>query len=301
MVDILCEKKTMGLCGFYDELASLFAELEARHNSAMRAELLSLWTGSAVSRDTKMNGHVYAASSALSIFGNIQPEKLQSLINKDGGDTAGDGLWCRFLWFRPKSTTWQYNPNEAIITRELANIFSALDGVKSDTVLKLSDEAVTIGAAQWNEWELQKQDVGSGEAAFLGKLRGYSVRIAGLLHLLDIAYEHADDHSLILPLVDDTVPVVAMERALLLCRFCHKQWQQLQTEIGHGAVPAVVAKFITRAQGLPIVTSRDVVRWKILGRNTPSADAAAFLREVADRWGYGQVRTGQRGGVDWVP
>ena len=270
LVGLLCEEKTVGLCGFYDELAALFAELEAKHNAKMRAELLSLWTGDAIQDDTKTNGHVFAPLTALSIFGNIQPDKLQALINKDGGDAAGDGLWARFLWFRPKATIWQYNANEAIITSELSAVFEALNAVPYNTTLSLSEEAVATGAAQWNEWEFQKQDVSGSEAAFLGKLRGYSVRIAGILHLLDIAYAHADAPPLLLPLADDTVPVEAMERALLLCRFCHKQWQQLQTEIGHGAVPAEVARFITRAKALPVVRTRDVVRWKILGRKAAS-------------------------------
>ena len=303
VVDLLCQPKTIGLCGFYDELASLFAAMEARHNSAMRAELLELWNGNSLLNDTKTAGHKFAKETALSIFGNIQPEKLQALINNDGGDTAGDGLWPRFLWFRPKPTIWKFNENEAVVTEELSQLFSALDRVPSNAILRLSPEALSLAVPQWDEWSQSTVDVGGAENAFLGKLRGYSVRIAGILHLLDIASDGIDCSGLLLSLDGNTIPASAMQRALLLCNFCHKQWRQLQTEIGHGVVPAVVAKFMSRVESasLPSVTTRDVVRWRLLGRNTTSADAAEFLRDVAGKWGYGTTRTALRGGLNWFP
>lgn len=303
MVDLICEEKTQGLIGYYDELASLFAELEKTHNTAMRAELLLLWTGGPISRDTKTSGHAYASATAVSFYGNIQPDKLKSLINKDGAEnSAGDGLWCRFLWVRPKEIVWQYNDLVANIQQKLSDVFDALDKTPHNSILQLSPEAIAIGAQQWNLWEYEKQDCDAAQAAFIGKLRGYSVRIAGVLHLLDLATDQGDPfNSAMLQLGDGLIPAAAMQRAILLCQFCLGQWQQLQAELGHGDVPATVTKLLSKAQGLAAVTPRDVCRWHLLGRNTKTAEAVAFLHDVAQQWGCGSIRAGKRGGIHWCP
>jgi hypothetical protein len=302
MIDLICEEKTIGLVGHYDELALLFSELEKSHNTAMRAELLSLWTGGAVSRDTKTSGHLYTLHSAVSLFGNIQPDALRKLIAKDGDtSSAGDGLWCRFLWCRPKEMIWQFNEIVANIQEPLSEIIAALDRTPSSTLLKLSPEAVAIGAKQWNAWEYDKQDSDPAEAAFIGKLRGYSVRLAGVLHLLDLATTQSDPFLGALEMGDRAIPAEAMERALLLCRFCLGQWRQLQSELGHGSVPVTVAKLLSKATNMPAVTPRDIVRWHLLGRDAKTADAAAFLREVVETWGCGTLQQTQKGSVAWLP
>ena len=302
LLGIACQEKTMGLVIYHDELASLFAEMEKSHNTAMRAELLKLWTGGKISYDTKTSGHLHTPNTAISLFGNIQPDKLKSLISADGKiNSSGDGLWCRFLWCRPKEVQWEFNEIEADITSELGGIFRSLDLITAQTIA-LSEEAKRLVAPVWNGWEAERATLDPAEAAFMGKLRGYSVRVAGVLHLIDLAVEQVDTFGS-LDTGSRTIPAEAMARAIRLCNFCRVQWQQLQAELGHGAVPAEVANFLAKVDraGWESVTPREIIRGKILGRDAKTEDAARFLRQLAERWGAGSITTGRGGGLKWVP
>ena len=302
LVGIATHEKTMGLVIYHDELASLFADMEKSHNTSMRAELLKLWGGGKILNDTKTSGMQYAPESAVSLFGNIQPDKLNSLICADGKtNSSGDGLWCRFLWCRPKETQWTFNEIEADITYELGAVFRRLDSV-THQILKLSPEATRLAAPVWNGWEAERPNLDPAESAFMGKLRGYSTRVAGILHLLDLAVDQEATFGA-LDAGDGTIPIGAMERAIRLCTYCRLQWQQLQTELGHGSVPPAVAKFLAKVEsaGWESVSPRDIIKAKLLGRDTKTEEAAQFLRQLVDLWGTGTVTRGRRGSVQWFP
>jgi hypothetical protein len=302
LLNIACQPKTMGLAFYQDELASMFAEMAKAHNTTMRADLLEFWSGGKVSYDTNTKGHLYTPKTAISIFGNIQPDKLNSLIREEGnGTSGGDGLWSRFLWVRPKEIVWEDNDIESTITSELLDIYKKLDNI-TEQKLTLSVDAKAMARPVWNAWEAERPELDFAESAFVGKLRGYSIRVAGVLHLIDLAVAQASEKGM-LDTGDRMVPVAAMERSIRLCRYCRGQWQQLQTELGLTDIPAVVAKFIAKAKVADwvTVTPRDVIRSKIIGRNTTTAVAADFLKEVAERWGHGSVSSGRRGGIQWHP
>ena len=302
LLNIACQPKTMGLAFYQDELASMFAEMAKAHNTTMRADLLEFWSGGKVSYDTNTKGHLYTPKTAISIFGNIQPDKLNSLIRDEGGgSSSGDGLWSRFLWVRPKEIVWEDNDIESTITDELLDIYKRLDNI-TEQKLTLSVDAKAMARPVWNAWEAERPELDFAESAFVGKLRGYSIRVAGVLHLIDLAVAQASDKGM-LDTGDRMVPMEAMERSIRLCRYCREQWQQLQSELGLTDIPAVVAKFIAKAKvaGWVTIAPRDVIKSKIIGRNTTTAEASAFLTDVAERWGHGTVRPGRRGGIQWHP
>ena len=302
LLNIACQEKTMGLVIYHDELSSFFAEMDKAHNTTMRAEMLKLWSGGKISYDTKTSGHLHTSKTAVSLFGNIQPDKLSELISADGGSTSsGDGLWCRFLWCRPKEMIWEFNTIEVNIVNELLDIFKRLDSV-TEQKLRLSPDALAMAVPVWNQWERERPDLDPSETAFVGKLRGYSTRVAGVLHLLDLAVAQAGDGGA-LATGDRLIPMDAMERSIRLCRYCRGQWQQLQAEMGLSSLPRVVAKFIAKVEraGMEAVAPRDVIKWKIISRATTTAEAVEFLKDVAGRWKHGSIAPGRRGGIQWHP
>ena len=104
-----------GLIAFHDELADWFASLEKRQQND-RPKWLKLWTGQAIKHDTQTSLSAFAESTAMSIVGCIQPDNMSALHHAEGhcnNDTAGDGLWSRFLPVIPApshsaSTTWRW-------------------------------------------------------------------------------------------------------------------------------------------------------------------------------------------------
>ena len=265
-----------GLLDFHDELADWFASLEKKQQND-RPRWLKLWTGQALKHDTATGVTAFAENTAVSIVGFIQPDKLAALhaIEANGdADQSGDGLWSRFLPVVPQTIPFTFNDLEVEITNDLIELAKSLDNIPPDTTLQIALPAIhKVFKPAWETWAEQEADTSPSRGAFIGKLRGYSVRIAGLLHLLN--YGTVGD-------IDMTTAQTAVD----LCRFFLAQFDQLAPQIAStGDVDPITAKFLARVKDRKIrkVTVRDLQRWKLLGKTANSDDCRAFLQTLATR------------------
>ena len=291
IAEVIAQPQTVGLVSFQDELSGWFATLDRSIGSSARAGWLSLWTGSASIVDRKVAASSFARQTAVSLFGNVQPEKLLAMIEDGGNDptAAADGLWCRFLWCRPPELPWRYNDFECCISEEITALLRRLDKVPTGTVFQLNPEAKLTGEPSWNGWADQASESSPARAAFLGKLRGYSVRLAGILHALDCA-ELGNGWPL------EIGPDV-MNRALVIATFYLAQFDALTAEMGAGEVPADVAAFQRKVndKDLDEVPVRTLLAWKLWGRSSRTSEQGlAFLQQVATVHGFGEVVQGPR-------
>jgi hypothetical protein len=306
MVELMAQPNTPGLLSYFDELGMWFASLERTNSGHARGGWLSSWTGGASLVDRKTVPSSFAEKTAISLFGNIQPEKLKSLIADGGGDPtkAGDGLWCRFLWCRPSEAPWRYVEKAVDIQAEMVALLRALDSVGPDAfVLKLDCSAIALAQPTWDAWAIEAQDSDPARAAFLGKLRGYSVRLAGIFHLLHLA-ELVQGDGLPLSSVikrqgdggrHDLLGADSMARGLKAASFYLQQFDALQPEVGGGDVPADVAGFLRRVvdRDLREVAPRDVQQWKLLGKRATAQEALELLQRVVSL-GNGEMAQGTR-------
>lgn len=323
IAQILSEPITCGLLSLQDELGGWFERLEAPSSSGARAGWLSLWSGSAALIDRKVAASSFARRTACSLFGNVQPDRLSAMINGDGGDTddAGDGLWARFLWCRPPQLPWTYNPDGQSIHREILALLEILNTVPNGLDPKAPgleirfphDVVDQLAKPEWERWATMAADESNGaRAAFLGKLRGYSVRLSALLLLISQAescglfsktLQHAAE-------IDPTnnqwfmeLPAAAMIAGLTLSEFYLAQFDALQPELGGGELPPAIAKFVRKVEekGVSCVTVRDLQRWRLQGRDSMSADDCQnLLRQAAELYGFGTVsEPNARGRVTW--
>lgn len=254
-----------GLIAFHDELANWFASLEKKQQND-RPRWLQLWTGQALKHDTATGVNAFAESTAVSIVGFIQPDKLAALhaIEAEGdADQSGDGLWSRFLPVIPQTIPFTFNDLEVEITDDLMALAQSLENIPPDTAIQISLPAIhKVFKPAWESWSLQEGETSASRAAFIGKLRGYSVRIAGLLHLL---------HNGVVGDIDMTTAQTAVK----LCNFFLAQFDQLAPQIAStGDVNPTTARFLARVKDrkLQKVTVRDLQRWKLLGRSASSQE-----------------------------
>jgi len=325
IAQMVAEPRTIGLLSMQDELIGWFERLDARQSAGARAGWLSLWSGSAAMVDRKVAASSIAPASAVSLMGNVQPDRLVSMITSTEDDTAaaGDGLWARFLWCRPPTRAWKYNPNGVNISGALKQLFTALDGIPSPLVNDLGDSGATIGleirippdvttaiaAPEWERWAIDATTASNpARAAFLGKLRGYSVRIAGLLLLLEVAEAAAESKQRLNaycssdPITSNwyiKLPAACMSSALVLSEFYLQQFDAVQAEMGSGELSAQMARFLrlVAESGKTIVSPRDVITWRVFGRNKANTiDALRFLRQVVEIYGHGAMVPGRRKG-----
>jgi len=302
-----------GIASFQDELSGWFANLRRECSATARSGWLQLWSGQPIVIDRKTSEPVFAPRCAVSLFGNVQPSKLAQMMaaTGDGAESAGDGLWSRFLWVRPPHTPFQYVTDDADISDDIRVLLERLNTTPSGTdeelplAICLCQQAIAAMAPWWETWAQEQHCSAPGRAAFLGKLRGYSVRLTGLLALLDVACEAVPSSVQLtgMPQLRSTANNWQMDatadhadRAIRLSIFFLDQFDALQAEIGHGDLPAEVAQLISRARdsGQP-VSIRQVVRWKLPHRDATSDQALTWLREVVvGRYGMGQLDRGQR-------
>ena len=325
IAQIVAEPATVGLLSLQDELGGWFERLDSSSSAGARAGWLSLWSGSAAMVDRKVAASSFARRTAVSLFGNVQPDRLLAMIGAGGEDAAaaGDGLWARFLWCRPPQLPWKYNPGGESIHQQVLALLRTLDTVPHGSdpsapglEVRFPPQVVAdLAAPRWEAWAQQAAEASNGSrAAFLGKLRGYSVRLAGLLLLLDLAeaaglFGHTLHQAAQVDKITGRwfveVPEPIMAAALDLAEFYLAQFDALQPEIGASDLPADVARFVRKVEELKLqqVSPRDVMRWRLRGRDAMTATQALdFLRTVATAYGFGTVKPGNRQGTwKWVP
>jgi hypothetical protein len=292
VAEIVAQPSTFGLLSYQDELAQWFASLERATGSGARAGWLTLWSGGACIVDRKVAASSCAMQTAVSLCGNVQPDVLQARIQASNADptAAGDGLWSRFLWIRPTASPWRWTDAACSIQEQISKLLVQLDTVPSGHLLQFTAESRAVAVPVWNAWAKEAMDTSPARAAFLSKLRGYSVRLAGILHLLDCC-EAGDIRK------DVGLPVEVVERAMQLSRFFLAQFDAIQGDMGIGDIPADVAAFLRKVKdtGAQEVRPRDVLTWRIWGReNRTTEQALTLLKEVAETYGHGSVVQGKR-------
>ncbi|MFZ9850153.1 MAG: DUF3987 domain-containing protein, partial [Vulcanococcus sp.] len=242
-----------------------------------------LWNGSAIKHDTLTGATVFCPRTAISLVGFIQPDKLASLHAAEAHtdfDSSGDGLWARFLPVIPRTLPFEFNTLDTDITADLIALAKQLEQIPADSTLDLHPDARDRMAPAWRSWSDQENESTASRAAFIGKLRGYSVRLAGLLHLLN------DQASLLIQ--PDTA-----QRSLVLCAYFLSQFDLLAPQVANASsdISETTARFLSkvRDRGVSQVSVREVQRWRVLGRNTPAKEVRTFLQSLADQ-GVGTIQ-----------
>jgi len=295
----MLERPTItGMVSFHDELSAFIGDLDKYRGggNSDRAHWLSMFNGGAVNVVRKSCEPILVDKTAVSLFGGIQQDKLANLL---GGERAtvdsGDGFWARFLWVTPPYVFPAQNRNETDITTELHRIIASLDQVPRGTVARFDEEAWDLFREVCDDWSLQAEETYAARAAFIGKLRGYLARFAGLLLALDRACE------LDMEEVWKEKPVIGrdlMERAVLLTKFFLCQFDVLAPQVGGGDIPSWVARVVSFAETSETkrVTARDLVRKKWAEN---SAEAREMLKSLVTVYKVGQIVAGRRRDQTW--
>ena len=274
VASIHAQSNVVGLLAFHDELSDWFASLEKKAAQTDRPRWLKLWTGQAIKHDTQTSLSAFTDKTAISIVGFIQPDKLADLYqNESHQDTssAGDGLWSRFLPVIPRTIPFKFNYLEVDLTEDLLHLARQLDDIRPGTLLSIPPHFIDNALQPtWERWAAMEGETSGARAAFIGKLRGYSVRFAGLLHLLNSN-------------LGDIDPTTA-QTAVNLCEFFLAQFDQISPQISsHEDVDTPTARFLQKVKDkdADCVRVRDLQRWKLLGKQASSKQCHDFLHSLA--------------------
>jgi CRISPR-associated protein Cmr3 len=290
------EAHGLGLLIYRDELSGLFGSLNQYKGGkgSDEQQLLELFDGSGLS-SLRINGDRHYSRSQVSIFGGTQPTVLKELVAK--GDASG--LWARFLFVplpaRPVPLTLSTTPEEVALVeaaaQTLADTCQMIYRMPRRTY-RLSADA----AARFATYELSRQHAAlatniGAQSALYGKSAGKVLRVAGVLHLLQIAAGEADSQ--------DQIKADAVDRAAALVDHLDAWALSLHAEVAAGGVCDLMRNVHRRSAQL-----RQEVSWKDVRNGlskqqreqTNPAAVAAAMRALAAQ-GYGEVSEGPRSAV----
>jgi hypothetical protein len=187
------EKKNLGLLLKADELSSVFTSLNSYKGSGKGSEeqqLLSLFDGKG-DTSLRVKGLREYAYAQFSVVGGIQPLVFDRIAAN--GDPSG--LFARIMLmplvhdFRrrnpiePPDTIIRHNEYEKVLQNYILRVHSMPIGH-----YKLCDDGMQILATVKHKATLLSAETESDEvSAIYGKTAGYTLKIAGLLHILSVA------------------------------------------------------------------------------------------------------------------
>lgn len=128
---MLAGGSTPGLLALHDEMGRWFSQLCRSQQQNDRAKWLGLYPGSAIITDRIGREGVLVHRPAVSIFGNLQPQRLEALWKADAaandGQADGDGLWSRFLLVNLPDWSYRYRRSSRKLAPVLRTLYEQID------------------------------------------------------------------------------------------------------------------------------------------------------------------------------
>ena len=300
-----------GLISFFDELLSWFTQLQrGKAAQDQRSNWLSLWPGSALKIDRVSADPLFVPHTAHSVCGPLTLSGFADLLASKSGADDKDGMSARFLLWLLKNPVWSFNEIEADITPLLLDLFrDKIDAkiperLKEGSAHKLTfDRDARAALMAFGETMAHDAEHHSSEdrAVWLDKMRGYSVRLAGVLHVINQASRE-------LPILA-SINLDTVEKTIKLSRALIAQYDTIHAEIGGSTagLPSDVARLVAKGAdwrkehgnaAVPLAQVRD---WSLPDRTASAAARRAWLEDVAVRFpSAGQiVRTAKS--ISWLP
>lgn len=278
---------TRGLVNYRDELEAWFNELD--RDPQLRSEWLELWPGECIKLDRKVADSAFAEETAVSIFGNTTPDNIRARIGHEYEEDqqAGDGMWCRLLWCFPPHVTPVWTDEDHSITDTLSSIYRGIDELPEGDI-NISPQAMEMLTAMSTQYAQEATDSEPARAAFIGKLRGYLWRFAGLLNIIDRGCHPTSS--------PEVTPEQAM-RAVDLASWFMDQFDLLMPLVGRGQLPQWAGPLIDLARkNNGEVGLRDISRKFTCNRE----DAMAKVLTLVEEFSCGHLDERAKGRFVWV-
>lgn len=309
---ILSNGSNPGLLAVHDELAGWFSQLCRAPNRSDRAKWLSLYPGEQIITDRVGRDSIFVPNPAVSLFGSLQPARLEGLWKADADANEGmadaDGLWSRFLMFDLGEWAYDYQDSTVLIAPAITNLYKQVDAAASKLPLGEDGEPIIITVAEdakatMVQWVRQAESFkfaasDPSDRQYWGKQRGATLRIALAIHAIRQA---SAGLSLNTPIPEDVIRAAIIFTALF-ARERDKVLGPVRTVAG-GAIKRLLDKGREwrRSHGSRPVPQSQVRAWCLPARRTPAAEVRTWLLSVvAETPDCGQVvRKGKA--VEWVP
>ena len=309
---ILSNGSNPGLLAVHDELAGWFSQLCRAPNRSDRAKWLSLYPGEQLITDRVGRDSIFVPNPAVSLFGSLQPARLEGLWKADAESNEGmadaDGLWSRFLMFDLGEWAYEYQDSTVLIAPVISNLYKQVDAAASKLPIGDDGEPIIITVAEdakatMIQWVRQAESFkfaasDPSDRQYWGKQRGATLRIALAIHAIRQA---SAGLSLNTPISEEVIRAAIIFTALF-ARERDKVLGPVRTGAG-GAIKRLIDKGREWRQqnGSRPVPQSQIRAWCLPARRAPAAEVRTWLLGVvAETPDCGQViRKGKA--VEWLP
>jgi hypothetical protein len=309
---ILSNGSNPGLLAVHDELAGWFSQLCRAPNRSDRAKWLSLYPGEQLITDRVGRDSIFVPNPAVSLFGSLQPARLEGLWKADAEANEGmadaDGLWSRFLMFDLGEWAYEYQDSTVLIAPVISNLYKQVDAAASKLPIGDDGEPIIITVAEdakatMIQWVRQAESFkfaasDPSDRQYWGKQRGATLRIALAIHAIRQA---SAGLSLNTPISEEVIRAAIIFTALF-ARERDKVLGPVRTGAG-GAIKRLIDKGREWRQqnGSRPVPQSQIRAWCLPARRAPAAEVRTWLLGVvAETPDCGQViRKGKA--VEWLP
>ena len=309
---ILSNGSNPGLLAVHDELAGWFSQLCRAPNRSDRAKWLSLYPGEQLITDRVGRDSIFVPNPAVSLFGSLQPARLEGLWKADAEANEGmadaDGLWSRFLMFDLGEWAYEYQDSTVLIAPVISNLYKQVDEAASKLPIGDDGEPIIITVAEdakatMIQWVRQAESFkfaasDPSDRQYWGKQRGATLRIALAIHAIRQA---SAGLSLNTPISEEVIRAAIIFTALF-ARERDKVLGPVRTGAG-GAIKRLIDKGREWRQqnGSRPVPQSQIRAWCLPARRAPAAEVRTWLLGVvAETPDCGQViRKGKA--VEWLP
>ena len=288
---ILSNGSNPGLLAVHDELAGWFSQLCRAPNRSDRAKWLSLYPGEQLITDRVGRDSIFVPNPAVSLFGSLQPARLEGLWKADAEANEGmadaDGLWSRFLMFDLGEWAYEYQDSTVLIAPVISNLYKQVDAAASKLPIGNDGEPIIITVAEdakatMIQWVRQAESFkfaasDPSDRQYWGKQRGATMRIALAIHAIRQA---SAGLSLNTPISEEVIRAAIIFTALF-ARERDKVLGPVRTGAG-GAIKRLIDKGREWRQqnGSRPVPQSQIRAWCLPARRAPAAEVRTWLLGV---------------------
>ncbi|MFM9088793.1 MAG: DUF3987 domain-containing protein [Cyanobium sp.] len=295
------DKRGLSVLVLRDELSGLFGAMNAYRSGrgSDEQQLLELFDGQAYTSLRVSAGDRSYDRCQVSIYGAIQPGVLRELIK--GGDPSGK--WARFL-FSPLPEITVPLPThitaEGVAAVNRANqdlqVYARRIYTMPARRYQLDLEAIEAFSAYEHDKQIQAQQARlDAQGALYGKSAGKVLRVAVLLHLLELAVLNEPGEG--------EIPVATLQRAIELVD-AMDGWalgfhEQAAAGDEQGGVSSLMRRIHTLARKARSAVTWGQLRQRMNAKEKKGIDAglAEQAMQALAELGVGEVSEGPRGGL----
>jgi hypothetical protein len=201
-----CSQNPRGIAYFRDEISPLIRKLTSKDGENEIGNWLEAYDGGFTSKETVSGGEIECSCFRLTMFGGIQPDIADDIIN----DKCVDGFIPRFIMVKNESLGKAHSDIDKSHADYMYSVLNKIYDMNTGTIAPVGETKEYMKEVCDDYNEKGKKIQSSQWRSFICKMAGRYVRITMILHAIDMAEKG-------MQVIGSVIPLETAKRAKRLC------------------------------------------------------------------------------------